>query len=1052
MALADDVDPLAAVLKAAERGRLLVFAGAGISMAQPSCLPNWKGFNRALLEEVKKSALTLPALPNDAAAAIRRIDFEKLEVEGFSDTVVSSFAGESYFPILEVLDSEQTNAHHRAIAELARRGACRALVTTNFDQLLERALQEVGVPYDAFVAPDDYRRDPKTECAIYKIHGSVASAMTLVDTVTQKLRGLSFPVRARLADLFQSHHVLVIGFSGADLVFGADYLALSALKGSDGGITWIVEPGRTLNPRAEALVRELRGTAAQFSLADIFSRLGVAPEVAKTKAASSASAQAEADAQAGVKISQWLNNLGNGPLGSVLFCIALADERGWRADATILRAALAVDLERRGGTLPLNAILAFNTLARGAEEAGDYQSMAHWAGRALAMCAEFEHRRKLEREPVSPAGMRDMQKQWIASYVNLGRSYSGSGDIPGAREAFARARPIAEALHDSESLSHIFLNEVLLQRRQASSIDGQIELTRRASSVAARVGAAQTITEGAVLEAHALATIGEYDAALRAVERAERAMPWSGSLLARLSPELMRAEMLARRGRPDEAAAAFDRAIAKASIDPVVEARLRLLAASVLAFHQPYLQRALQNVDCVLRAMAEGRIPREGNQLLGSEAEIRELPAALAEIATTGVPTFLSVPVGVVDAEREARGILLNAEYEGDSTTAAQMLLKLANSRYDAAKPRRMLDLAEAALLAAERSGERRNQMTALFLVTIARDLSGDLKGALAAGRQVMNANPPADDDIRIRASQSVGIILARIGRTDEAEPLLRAAVTYHEKQNAIAEQARSIIALADALASGGDRRGATSVLERGSAVIERTGDRAAIAKRDAMLASFRLRSADPGLAPPMLFTAGEGTASLDRIEQLRQNCESATEQCDVAALALASGHVRVATDLLLDAQASFQQDHDPQGIARCFHLLADAAALGGRWDNAADFTRHALAIEEDVGDVAGQIASYGALAWQFIEVGRGDGAAWAASECLERSSARGRSRFTAIARYALSEAHRRAGHDRQASEERERARAEFSTAPDLPPGSALRRWLESRLAKPHGL
>src|SRR4029077_13642933 len=285
MALADDVDPLAAVLKAAEGGRLLVFAGAGISMAQPSCLPNWKGFNRALLEEVKKSALALPALPNDAAAAIRRIDFEKLEVEGFSDTVVSSFAGESYFPILEVLDSEQTNAHHRAIAELARRGACRALVTTNFDQLLERALQEVGVPYDAFVAPDDYRRDPKTECSIYKIHGSVASAMTLVDTVTQKLRGLSFPVRARLADLFQSHHVLVVGFSGADLVFGADYLALSALKGSDGGITWIVEPGRTLNPRAEALVRELRGTAAQFSLADIFSRLGVALEVAKTKAA-----------------------------------------------------------------------------------------------------------------------------------------------------------------------------------------------------------------------------------------------------------------------------------------------------------------------------------------------------------------------------------------------------------------------------------------------------------------------------------------------------------------------------------------------------------------------------------------------------------------------------------------------------------------------------------------------------------------------------------------------------------------------------------------------
>lgn len=139
---------------------------------------------------------------------------------------------------------------------------------------------------------------------------------------------------------------------------------------------------------------------------------------------------------------------------------------------------------------------------------------------------------------------------------------------------------------------------------------------------------------------------------------------------------------------------------------------------------------------------------------------------------------------------------------------------------------------------------------------------------------------------------------------------------------------------------------------------------------------------------------------------------------------------MRVATELILDAQESFQQDYDSQGMARCFHLLADAAALGGRWDHAADFTRRALAIEEDAGDMEAQIASYGALAWQFIEVGRSDGAAWAASQCLERSGPGGRSRFT----------------------ERERARAELSTAPDLPSESALRRWLESRLAERHGV
>lgn len=107
---------LASVVEAARRAELIVFAGAGISMSAPSCLPDWNGFNLALLEEIKASALALPGLPESAAAAIRRLDIEQLGVEALSDVVVHSFAGESYFPLLEVLDSDQPNANHEAIA------------------------------------------------------------------------------------------------------------------------------------------------------------------------------------------------------------------------------------------------------------------------------------------------------------------------------------------------------------------------------------------------------------------------------------------------------------------------------------------------------------------------------------------------------------------------------------------------------------------------------------------------------------------------------------------------------------------------------------------------------------------------------------------------------------------------------------------------------------------------------------------------------------------------------------------------------------------------
>jgi hypothetical protein len=110
---------LAPLIDASRRAELVVFAGAGISMSAPSCLPSWKGFNAAMIEEIKTSALAFPGLPDDAAAAIRRLDIERLGVEALSDAIVRSLAGESYFPLLEMLDADQTNAHHQAVAELA---------------------------------------------------------------------------------------------------------------------------------------------------------------------------------------------------------------------------------------------------------------------------------------------------------------------------------------------------------------------------------------------------------------------------------------------------------------------------------------------------------------------------------------------------------------------------------------------------------------------------------------------------------------------------------------------------------------------------------------------------------------------------------------------------------------------------------------------------------------------------------------------------------------------------------------------------------------------
>jgi hypothetical protein len=275
--------------------------------------------------------------------------------------------------------------------------------------------------------------------------------------------------------------------------------------------------------------------------------------------------------------------------------------------------------------------------------------------------------------------------------------------------------------------------------------------------------------------------------------------------------------------------------------------------------------------------------------------------------------------------------------------------------------------------------------------------------------------------------------------------PLIRAALDHHRSRHDVDATARSIMALADTLAGAGDPAGALALLDQGAREIEATGDKLAIGRRDAMRASLPAHRGGSRHRIPILFGGRERAVTAEEIERLRRKSESPEESCDIAALALGGGLARAAIDLVLDAQASFHRTQDPTGLARCFHLLADAAQLDARWDNALDFTRHALALEEDVQDEQGQIGSYGALALQFVEVGGFDGAEWAATACLTRAGP-DRSRFTVIARYALAEVHRRAGKIRRARQEARLTRQEMDVVSDLPLGSRLRQWLEERL------
>ncbi|MEC5409861.1 hypothetical protein VOM14_30470 [Paraburkholderia sp. MPAMCS5] len=155
VAVSDSGPAPQALLDALQAGKVVVVAGAGISVLQPSNLPSWWGFNQTLLESMKQQARTL--LPNDEQGLLDTLSFEQgIPVVAFSDLVVRSFAGDGYFPLLKVLESSRPNANHRALAWLAASRRIHDIVTLNFDSLTERAFREANEPLEVLVRSEDY--------------------------------------------------------------------------------------------------------------------------------------------------------------------------------------------------------------------------------------------------------------------------------------------------------------------------------------------------------------------------------------------------------------------------------------------------------------------------------------------------------------------------------------------------------------------------------------------------------------------------------------------------------------------------------------------------------------------------------------------------------------------------------------------------------------------------------------------------------------------------------------------------------------------------------
>lgn len=215
----------------------VAFVGAGVSALPPSSLPTWTEFNNLLLECLceRLAEYSQNRQPTDEMLSTfrQRRDQTRFLAPDFQAQLIEEEVGPRYFKVWQSLETNAYGPVHAALAELSEKGRLAAIVTTNFDRLIEMAMKGTGQAFEVFHDRRTFEalaavgaRKHTSALPVIKIHGSIEDASSLVDTLKQRLVGRPQSLEKALQVLLRKYRWLYLGVSGADFTYDPHYLGI----------------------------------------------------------------------------------------------------------------------------------------------------------------------------------------------------------------------------------------------------------------------------------------------------------------------------------------------------------------------------------------------------------------------------------------------------------------------------------------------------------------------------------------------------------------------------------------------------------------------------------------------------------------------------------------------------------------------------------------------------------------------------------------------------------------------------------------------------------
>lgn len=246
MSAVDDV--LAGLIDSFRNREVWIFAGAGISVS--SGLPVVRQLVPYVLRKLGVSGRDVETYTASGFC-----------FEEFLQIVLQNSDPEDAPELLDLFREGQPNANHHLLAKLAKSGYATTVITTNFDLLIERALDaegwKRGADYTVFHRDEDFDaidwNDPRPR--VVKIHGSVEDGAAMAITLQQVARKeLSVRRRGVIERAFSGgahERVLVLGYSSSDVFDISPHIA--TLGGELKQVVVLEHQASSESPRVENL-------------------------------------------------------------------------------------------------------------------------------------------------------------------------------------------------------------------------------------------------------------------------------------------------------------------------------------------------------------------------------------------------------------------------------------------------------------------------------------------------------------------------------------------------------------------------------------------------------------------------------------------------------------------------------------------------------------------------------------------------------------------------------------------------------------------------------